>query len=331
MEQFEIPIVLFIFKRKKAIEVLRRIKQVKPIKLYILADYGRNTEEAKAADNCRKMIEAEIDWNCEIVKNYATENRGVYANIGLGAKWVLEREKWAIFLEDDNLPEITFFRYCKEMLEKYENDTRILWICGTNWLGKYAAPNGESYVFTKHMMPCGWASWSNKFCKFYDGELALCDYNTVVNYISQNYCNKALYKQAQRNWMGEYWRIRDGKRPNSWDYQMDFSIKANSLFGVCPCNNQIKNIGVDEDSFHGGVSFDNEMTRRLCSMESFPLDFPLKHPASLLVDENFEKEIGKIILYPLKTRVIEGIVREIRRILHIPRGIGLKEWLKGKR
>jgi hypothetical protein len=32
------------------------------------------------------------------------ESRSI-GNIALRAKWVFEREKWAIFLEDDNLPE----------------------------------------------------------------------------------------------------------------------------------------------------------------------------------------------------------------------------------
>ena len=124
MIKFNIPVVLFIFKREKAVEVINRLSIVKPTKLYILADQGRNEEERIAVEKCRKMVEKAINWDCKIIKNYANENRGVYQNIGEGAKWVLRREKWAIFLEDDNLPEITFFEFCKEMLEKYENDNR---------------------------------------------------------------------------------------------------------------------------------------------------------------------------------------------------------------
>jgi len=326
----DIPVVLFLFKREKAVEVVKRIAEVRPKKVYLLGDQGRNKEERALVEDCRRKVQEAITWDCEIIKNYANENRGVYRNIGEGAKWVLSQEKWAIFLEDDNLPEITFFDFCKEMLERYEDDTRILWICGTNYLGEYRPEDEVSYVYTRHMLPCGWASWGNKFEKFYDGDLKFCSNKTIMNRISGLYCNKRVYRQYRDSWMGEYERISAGELPTSWDFQMDLSIKANNLFGICPCNNQIRNIGVDEYSAHGGNSFSNEMTRRFCGMESYPLQFPLKHPQTLLVDENFEKQIGKIILFPFKMRVLICISKFLRKVFKIPRNIGIKQYIKGK-
>lgn len=325
---FDIPVAIFIFKRTKAVEIVKRIGCVKPKKIYILADQGRNEEEKKLAIECRSLVENAIDWDCEIVKNYAEENRGVYENIAEGAKWVLRREKWAIFLEDDNLPEISFFRFCEEMLRKYEDDKRILWICGTNYLGDYKPANGDSYVFTRHMLPCGWASWATKFECFYDGDLSLCEDETVMKRIGDVYCNKKVYKQYKEKWMNERFRIAHNERPVSWDYQMDFSIKANNLFGICPCKNQIKNIGVDEFSTHGGKNFASIMTQRFCGMDSFEIDFPLKHPSSLLIDPVFEKKIGKIILYPLKTRLLAPISKKIRKILKVPKNKSIIRFIK---
>lgn len=116
MEQFNIPVVLFCFKRTDTTKrVLEAIRKVQPRKMYILADQGRTAQEKEMAAACRNMVESEIDWPCEVIKNYAAENRGVYKNIGLGAKWVFEREAEAIFLEDDCLPDITFFSYCKQL------------------------------------------------------------------------------------------------------------------------------------------------------------------------------------------------------------------------
>lgn len=332
MEGFDIPVAIFIFKREKAVDVVKRIGQVKPRKLYILADHGRNEEEKGRALRCRKMVEDAIDWDCEIIRNYAEENRGVYQNIGEGAKWVLRREKWAIFLEDDNLPEVTFFEFCKQMLQKHEDDTRILWVCGTNYLGEYDAPFGESYVFTRHMLPCGWASWSNKFERFYDGSLNNVENEAVMARIADVYCNKSVYKQYRNSWMQEYYRIKKGQQPLSWDYQMDFSIKANNLYGICPCRNQIKNIGVDNDSTHGGASFDLLMTRRFCGMSSYPLEFPLKHPATALPDKQFEKKIGNIILVPLNYRLYSSVrgagSKFIRFLFRIPADVKIRHFFE---
>ena len=37
-----------------------------------------------------------------------------------------------IVLEDDDVPSVSFFTFCKEMLDKYEQDTRITMIAGFN-------------------------------------------------------------------------------------------------------------------------------------------------------------------------------------------------------
>lgn len=72
---------------------------------------------------------------------------------------------------------------------------------------------------------------------------------------------------------------------------MDFALKYYDLYGISPAKNQIKNIGVDEISEHGGTSTMNEMTRRFCTMPSYPLEFPLKHPKEVRIDEVYEKKI----------------------------------------
>jgi hypothetical protein len=146
--------------------------------------------------------------------------------------------------------------------------------------------------------------------------------------IGSVYCNKAVFEQYRSSWMGEYHRMRAGDRPRSWDYQMDFTIKAHNLFGICPCKNQIKNIGVDEYSVHGGNSFAAVMTQRFCGMDSYPLSFPLQHPKTVLQDPLFEKKIGKIILYPLKNRILRKLAHGIRRVFRIPHGKSLRKFIK---
>ena len=96
MHQFDIPVVLFIYKRiDTTLQIIDRIRAVSPRKIYILSDDGRTPEEMQLVNQCRQVIESAIDWDCEVIKNYANGNRGVYANIGLGAKWVLNKEPWS--------------------------------------------------------------------------------------------------------------------------------------------------------------------------------------------------------------------------------------------
>lgn len=313
---FDVPVVLIIFKRKDTVlQIIDRLRQIKPMKIYLLSDQGRNEEEINRVSDVRRTVENAIDWNCTVVKNYAKQNRGVYGNIALGARWIFEREEYAIFLEDDNLPELTFFPFCKELLYKFKDDTRIMWICGTNYLGRYTAKNGSSYMFTKHMLPCGWASWSNKFLKFYDGEIALFKDTYVRERFLADFSNKAMRDVYEAPLLRYEKEIAQGKQPYSWDYQMCLTVRANSMFGISPVCNQIKNIGVDMDSEHGGNSMNKVMTRRFCGMPSYPLEFPLKHPKGVMTDLEYEEKINKVVTPPFYMRLRHIIASIIKSIL----------------
>lgn len=315
---YDIPIVLFIFKRTdKLIKIINRISQVNPRIIYIIGDGPRTKEEYEEVIKCRQEAEAAIPQSCKIVTNYADKNRGVYENIAGGAKWVFEQEKWAIFLEDDNLPEISFFKFCNEILHKYENDTRILWICGTNYLKEYEFPDGASYGFTQNMMPCGWASWAYKFNKFYEGDLDLWKNINVQNLIKSLPYDKNLKKQDISNWNTELLHLRKYGRFASWDYQMSFTLRVHNLFGVMPKYNQIKNIGVDMLSIHGGTTLKNKMTRRFCELPTKELEFPLVHPVSIIPSIDAEKRVSKIITLPYEMRLKASVSRILKRIFKI--------------
>lgn len=319
MDSFNIPVVLIIFKRhEKVLRIIEQISRIKPTKMYLLADGPRNEDERAAVNKCREIVENAIDWECEVIKNYSPQNRGVYKNIGEGAQWVFNREKVAIFLEDDNYPEISFFEYCRELLEKYENDERVLWICGTNYLEEYEPQDGSDYMFTKLMLPCGWASWSHKFLKYYEGKLdSYNDWATKIR-IKATYDNPYLYKMNRKSFNRIQYAWANNRLPNSWDFQMAYAIRANNLFGISPKYNQIRNIGADNDSIHGGNSMSNTMTARFCEKRTKVLTFPLKHPKLLLIDTEYERRVERIIIPPLKGRVHLLIGSLIKWLLRIP-------------
>ena len=315
MEYFDIPVCLFMFQRKDTVlRIIERISHVKPKKMYLISDQGRNEDEKQRVKECREAVENAINWECEVIKDYASENRGVFGNIGMGAMRVFQHEETAIFLEDDNLPEVTFFPYCKEMLERYKDNDRIVWVCGTNYLADYSNDTNDSYMFTQHLLPCGWASWKKKFEKYYDAYFSNFN-NSVIARMKPGYRSNPLYKRQIEVIQRERDRMKNGKPFRSWDYQMCFSIRANDLLGISPAKNQIKNIGVDAFSEHGGVTFADKMTKRFCGMDSHPLEFPLKHPATILIDPVYEAKIGNIILYPLDWRIRKPFGKLKRKIL----------------
>ena len=327
---FDIPVVLIIFRRCDTMpRIIQRLAKVKPRKVYILADEGRNEKEIEQAHECRKTVESLINWDCEVVKNYAEENRGVYRNIGEGAKWVFEREEKAIFLEDDNLPETSFFRYADEMLEKYETAPEVLWICGTNYVTDM---NGkESYAFTQHLLPCGWASWSTKFLKYYDGELSTFGDEAHKRKFYSSYSNRWLAQWQYQSVRNEVERHERTGRFISWDYQMLWSVRSNGLYGVVPLRNQITNIGVDEFSIHGGNSKNNIMTDRFCEIPSKQLDFPLVHPNEIAINKSVEHQLADIICPPHSTVLKSLLSSKMKRLMKQDTAKSWKQILKEMR
>ena len=216
------------------------------------------------------------------------------------------------------------------MLEKHKNEPKVLWVCGTNYLESYTPSDGASYVFTKHLMPCGWASWSDKFLKHYDGQVSLLDEPAVVERLESQYDNKALYKQQIELSLMERKRILTGKKPSSWDYQMEFAVRVNGLYGISPKNNLIENIGVDEHSIHGGNTMNNPMVKRFCSIKSYGLEFPLVHPVAILPDTLYEKRVGEIILQPYWFRAKKDLVGSFRNKLSMPDNVSTKKFLVDK-
>jgi hypothetical protein len=310
----KLPVVLFIFKRSESLDrIFEQIRNYRPKKLYLIADGGRSEDEWDLVEITRKKAIELANWDCEIITNFSEKNVGVYDRIGEGAKWVFQREKKAVFLEDDNLPADTFFDYCNELLDRYEMNDNIGWVCGTNYLGDTSYLGKESYYFTHHLLPCGWASWADKFLEFYDGELNTLNKISIDN-MKSTYTDRRLFQQELHTI--EQTRLNFLKDPKtiSWDRQMCFSIRSTKKFGIAPCKNQIKNIGVDNHSEHGGNTMNNTMTARFCEIPISSLDFPLIAPLEVALNDHFEKENTNIILYPLKGRLIRRLGRIIKII-----------------
>ena len=93
-------------------------------------------KNGKQYTRTEKIFDEEIDWECTVYKFYEDHNNGLYTMGRKVADFIWETVDRCIFLEDDHIPSISFFRYCAELLEHYKDDLRIECICGMNHLGK---------------------------------------------------------------------------------------------------------------------------------------------------------------------------------------------------
>jgi hypothetical protein len=239
MNSFEIPVILIIFNRPDTTRIVfESIRQIKPQKLYVVADGPRSNhpDDISLCAETRDIVK-DIDWECEKNFNFSDINLGCGVRPSSGISWVFERESQAIILEDDCVPCEAFYLYCKEMLEKYNDDTRIMHINGSNFNTERQQDN-DSYFFSKYNHVWGWATWKRAW-KLYDYEMKLWPvfYQKQMN-----------YKIFASNKEFKFWRkyfnyVYNKVLTSAWDYQWTFTIWSNNGLCITPASNLITNIG----------------------------------------------------------------------------------------
>ncbi|MBQ8055703.1 MAG: hemolysin activation protein, partial [Paludibacteraceae bacterium] len=157
--EIDVNVLIIFFVRDEVLKkTFEAVKKARPRRLLLWQDGPREdrADDLEGIERCRKIVE-DIDWDCEVYTTYNEKNIGCDPSIYYAYKWAFTKVDKCIFLEDDQVPNQSYFRFCKELLDKYENDTRISHICGYNYTE--IAPDCETdYLFA----PFGsgaWATW----------------------------------------------------------------------------------------------------------------------------------------------------------------------------
>jgi hypothetical protein len=224
-------------------KVFERIRQAQPKQLLIIADGPRNDTESLLCNQARTITEV-IDWDCEVFRNYSDVNLGCRKRVSSGLDWAFEQVEEAIILEDDCLPDPSFFRYCQELLEYYREDERIWCISGNNFQDGQRRGDG-SYYFSNYNHCWGWASWQRAWEK-YDYDLA-----SWEKFRDGKYLSSILDSELEvKYWHDIFEQLYVNGMPNTWDYAWTFTCWQNSGLTVLPNVNLVSNIGFRKDGTH---------------------------------------------------------------------------------
>jgi hypothetical protein len=299
------PVAFIIFNRPDtATRVFEAIRQAQPPKLLVIADGPRSHKvgEAEKCAQARAIIDR-VDWECEVITNYSDVNLGCKRRVSSGIDWVFEQVEAAIILEDDCLPEHTFFGYCDELLEKYRDDTRIAGISGTN-LQSGRRRNSDSYYFSRYMHVWGWATWRRSW-QNYDVEMkkwpTVRDGGWLKDILND--------KLAIENWGKFFQNVYDGGI-DTWDYQWVFACWIHNGLIVLPNLNLISNIGFGAGATHTGDESDPSAN---IPTEVMPL--PLQHPEFIVRNSQADDYTQtKFFTYNLFTRARSFINRRMRKV-----------------
>lgn len=268
------PVVLLIFNRPDSTRVVfDTIRKVRPEKLFVIADGARPEKpgEEILCDRARKVIE-EVDWDCQVFKNYADRNLRPLVRISSGLDWVYEHVEEAIILEDDCVPDLTFFDFCQILLAYYRHDTRIMSISGNNF--QFGRRRTEySYYFSRNTHCWGWATWRRAW-KYYDIEMKL-----WPEIKSGEWLRDILQNRAEENFRKRLFEKVYNDKLYGWDYRWDLACWIQNGLTILPQVNLVSNIGFSKEATHT-----KNTKSPFSNMPSFSMEFPLSHPPFVIRD-----------------------------------------------
>lgn len=288
------PVALILFNRPQhTARVFERIAAARPQKLFLIADGPRadRPDDREKCAQARALVER-IDWDCDVRRAYSDINLGCGVRPATGIRWVFEQVERCIILEDDCVPDSSFFSYCSELLEHYANDERVMTISGRNHLPRSASAP-FSYHFTLFPNCWGWATWRRAW-RLYDFNIP--QWRDLRH--SEWLADLLREPQAVEYWAPLFDKACDaGPGLDYWDHQWSFTCWSQHGLSIAPNVNLIQNVGFGSDATHTRSAADYRANAQAGTMAS-----PLRHPPYVARDVHADRQRLELLFSRKKGR-----------------------------
>jgi len=285
--------------------VFAAIRRARPRQLFVVGDGPRpdHPEDAELVREAQRVIEG-VDWPCEVHTNYSSENLGCKRRVTSGLDWVFSNVDTAIILEDDCLPEPTFFPFCNELLDRYRDVRQVHLVSGCNVLyPKRFSPH--SYYFSHCYHIWGWATWARAWA-LYDIEMTAWPEVRQSDWLERHLGNATAAEVARLIFDDTY------EGMDVWDFQFVLQSWLADGMSITPTVNQITNLG-----FGAMATHEQAVNHPFANMPTAPLSFPLEHPAQLATldaADNAEWELAYPDFFHHATPTIKRRLRHALRM-----------------
>jgi hypothetical protein len=264
------PVLLLAFNRPAQVQAaLARLRHVRPPKMYVHVDGARADKvgEAERVAEVQRLIREGIDWDCSLQTMFREANAGLRKGVPGAIDWFFEQEPWGVVLEDDCLPDPSFFRFAAELLERYAEDERVMHIGGSNLMEQQTQQLAYSYSFTRFSFVWGWAGWRRAW-KHFSASM-----DNLETYVDSPLFIDFLSDPFARTYMADKFRATKAGLNNSWAYAWFYTILKNDGLCIVPNRNLIRNTGIGVEGATNTRTFNPS-----AMLEAQTLEFPLQHP-----------------------------------------------------
>lgn len=279
------PVVVFLFNRPDFTATLRTfIEKAKPGKLFLIADGPRHQADLPLCEASRSVF-AEIDWHCEVYRNYADTNLGCYQRVVTGLSWVFSLVDRAIIFEDDMIPDPSLIPFVSQLLDDFRDDETVYTVGGFSTLAYTTSP-AASYFFSRYPLTWGWGTWARAW-RHFDGQLREWPRMREGKWLEKNlrdpssieFYNSIFDAAAAAPVRGRFPTPWSPSLVDAWDFVWTYSIWARDGRCIVPSVNMVTNVGFRSDSTNVKTA-DNH----LALLQAAPMSFPLIPPRSEVID-----------------------------------------------
>lgn len=287
--KIDIAVLILFFNRPDALSaVFEEVRKARPSRLFLYQDGPRGEHDMPCIEACRQVVE-DIDWECDVRRLYQEKNFGCDPSEYLSQKWAFSMADKCIVLEDDDIPSQSFFPFCKEMLDRYEHDTRISMITGTNY-DEVTPDIPYDYFFATTFSISGWASWRRVIDQWDEHYTFLDD-----AYNLQQLEELIKERKYQKDFV-EFCRYHRKSGKAYYETIFHAALFFNSAMSIVPRVNMINNLGACGEGVHlsGTNATMPRAYRRIFEMGRHELDFPLRHPRYVIENVKYKDRMFRI-------------------------------------
>lgn len=237
-----IPVLITTFRRPPLLQRVLNSLPPEAEPVYIWMNGPNNGNDRESISKSLKLLENSEFENLIIKVNTEHFNSG--DSIVRAIDWVFEREKFAIILEDDVVPDSRFFSEADYFLNEYADDLSYGGMAATNFVPRKLLSDYRTFRFRKSIFTSswGWATWKNRWDLF-ERDL---DKSDIEKFIFPKLLNSVLGRTKWRKILTD---IASG-RTDHWDYRWQYTNWKNGWFTAVPNSNLALNIGFGEDATH---------------------------------------------------------------------------------
>ena len=294
------PILLMVYiKPETTIEIVNKLKEIKPKKLYISINVPlkKNKDEIIKNDHVLEILKL-ISWKCKIKYKKRKKHVDAYTSYRDAIRWFFKNEEEGIVLEDDTLPNKSFFIFCSRMLKKYRNDKRISQVCGSSFKNHNKFYNAN-YFFSNYNLCWGYATWRRSI-KHYDEMMSKWPYLKKNNYLFKIINNKKFVSYWTDIFDEQY-----KKKFRAWDYIWLYSNWSKNKIGIIPNKHLVRNIGFVKDATHTKIKYKDWFNK----LKTQEMNFKNFHPKSIEADLNYDNWLSRTVFKVDKIYLKKQIIK----------------------